>query len=239
MKKLYILKAGSSLPTVIGSEGDFDTLVKKKSGIPSSSCVTIDNFSYYRYRIPTDAGGFIITGSHSMITDTQRWMLQLSVMIRDIAAAGVPLLGICFGHQAISTALGGKVDNLPSMIEIGTSAVRQTSEAGNDLLFQNIPYSFKAFTSHTQTVTLLPSGARNLAFSKLEKFQGVCYKDENIWGVQFHPEFSTRVMKEYIKHFKDIIVASGNDPDYLMDNLEPDTHGEILLQEFCKICQVI
>lgn len=239
MKKLYILKAGTSLPAVIKSDGDFDTLIIKKSGIPSSSCVTINNFSYYRYRIPPDAGGFIITGSHSMITDQQRWMTQLSGMIKDIAAAGVPLLGICFGHQAIANALGGKVDNLAAGIEIGTALVRQTTEAGNDLLFKHIPFSFKAFTSHTQTITSMPPNSKNLAFSKEEKYQAVCYKNDKIWGVQFHPEFNIRVTREYIKYFGDILTKSGKDPRNIIDNLKPDTNGEILLQEFCKICQVI
>lgn len=239
MKKLYILKAGTSLDRVIRSEGDFEKLIINKSGIPALSCEIISNFSYYHYRIPPDAGGFIITGSHSMVTDKNHWIIQLSSMIREILKSGVPLLGICFGHQLISTVMGGEVDTIDSGMEIGTVNIRKTSEAKDDVLFKHMPNSFHAFASHTQTITSLPGSAKCLAGNIIEKNHAVCYEPGRVWGVQFHPEFTNNVTKEYIQHFHNNIISSGGNPHRILNSLKPDTHGELLLSEFCKLCQVI
>ena len=68
--------------------------------------VTVGQFSDSRNRID----GVVITGSPASVLDPDAWVERLMVLIRQIVAAGVPLFGGCFGHQAVARALGGQVE---------------------------------------------------------------------------------------------------------------------------------
>ena len=57
-----------------------------------------------------DADGWLITGSRHGAYEDHPWIPPLEEFIRDAYAAQVPLVGICFGHQIIAQAMGGKVE---------------------------------------------------------------------------------------------------------------------------------
>ncbi|WP_309762920.1 glutamine amidotransferase-related protein [Agrobacterium pusense] len=63
-----------------------------------------------------EAGSFtsaIITGSWSMVTDREEWSEQTAGWIRQVFSAGARLFGVCYGHQLMAHALGGRVDYHP------------------------------------------------------------------------------------------------------------------------------
>lgn len=143
---------------------------------------------------PDTLAGVIIMGSLAMASDRETWMLRLSDEIIELVESNVPLLGICFGHQLIAQALGGKVGYHPQGLEIGTISITTQPDAKTDPIFSALPPKFHAQAVHYQSVLKLPACAVHLASSQFEAHHayriGQC-----CWGVQFHPEFSPQVMQ--------------------------------------------
>ena len=66
-----------------------------------------------------DAEGWLITGSRHGAYDDLPWIAPLEALIRQAVAEGVPLVGICFGHQIVAQALGGKVEKFAGGWAVG------------------------------------------------------------------------------------------------------------------------
>ena len=141
--------------------------------------------------------GALITGSGAMVTERLDWSERSAAWLRDAAHAGMPLFGICYGHQLIAHALGGEVGYNPVGREIGTVRIERLDAAGDDPLFGMHPPAFDAHATHLQSVIRLPDGAVRLARSDKDGCHAFRWGD-SAWGVQFHPEFNTAMMRGYI-----------------------------------------
>lgn len=102
--------------------------------------------------------------------------------------AGIPLLGVCLGHQSIVQAAGGNVVRAGRLMHGRTSTVDVTAE---DELFAGLPSSFTATRYHSLVAEQdsLPDTIK--VFAKAEddgEIMAVRWKDQPVWGVQFHPE---------------------------------------------------
>src|SRR5438093_1368240 len=96
---------------------------------------------------------------------------------------GVPMLGICYGLQLMSQALGGRV--VPgNQREFGRAIVEVVDE---DAILSGLPRSFKVWMSHGDRVESLPAGFRVLAYSG-GIITAAADESRRLWGVQFHPE---------------------------------------------------
>ncbi len=100
---------------------------------------------------------------------------------------GVPIFGVCLGHQLLAHWLGGKVERGPW--EVGWYELTLTPAGLNDPLLEDIDPQFYAFLWHRDQITQLPAGALNLASSDLCAVQVFRYGDLPVWGVQFNPQF--------------------------------------------------
>lgn len=151
------------------------------------------------HALPSREGyaGVLVTGSASMVTERLDWSERSAGWLREAAHAGMPMLGICYGHQLIAHALGGEVGWNPVGREIGTVRIDRLGEAEGDPLFGHLPSAFDAHATHMQSVIRLPEGAVKLARSEKDGCHAYRW-GRCAWGVQFHPEFSTRMMRGYI-----------------------------------------
>jgi GMP synthase (glutamine-hydrolysing) len=146
-----------------------------------------------------------------MVTERLAWSERTAGWIRDAMDAQLPLFGVCYGHQLMAHALGGRVDYLPGGREIGTQPIELTPVAAGDPLTARLPASFRAHTTHEQSVLEPPRGATVLARSARDPHHLLRYGPHAV-SVQFHPEFNADVMRAYIHRKRDAIRREGGDP---------------------------
>ncbi len=99
---------------------------------------------------------------------------------------GIPVLGVCLGHQAIVCAAGGRVVSAPRLMHGKTSLV----EHEGDGIFRDVPRPFEAMRYHSLTAdpSSLPDTLAITAWCKDGTIMGVRHRRRPLFGVQFHPE---------------------------------------------------
>lgn len=123
-----------------------------------------------------DAEGWLITGSRHGAYDDLPFIPRLEAFIREAYAEGVPLVGICFGHQIIAQALGGKVEKFPGGWAVGL----QDYDFGGERIRLN--------AWHQDQVTRPPEGAEVVATHPFCANAALLY-DGRAFTIQAHPEF--------------------------------------------------
>lgn len=175
--------------------------------------------------------GAVISGSWAMVTDHEEWSERTANWLREIIGAGVPVLGVCYGHQLMAYALGGAVDYHTQGSEVGQIAVSLNDAARHDPLLEGLPTSFDTFLSHEQSVLTLPSCAVVLASSSHDPHQIIRYSSTAL-SVQFHPEFSAPVMNKIITSRSERVAMKGKDRDALLAAVNDTPFSRAILQRF-------
>lgn len=138
-----------------------------------------------------DVDGAVITGSRASSYWDDPWIDDLRAWLRDADQDGIPLLGVCFGHQILAEALGGTVSEMGEY-ELGYHEIERRE---NSPLFEGIDDNFMAFATHHDVVTDLPPGAELTAINE-NRVHG--YRLGHAFGVQFHPEFDRETAVDLI-----------------------------------------
>ncbi len=140
--------------------------------------------------------GIILSGGPLNVYQINKYSFN-----KKIIQKGVPVLGICFGHQILSKLNGGKVKQSKHR-EFGLANI---SKKNNSLLIKDLfkkKKSIKVWMSHADQVSKLPKNFKAIASSQNSKFAIVENKIENYYGVQFHPEVThTENGKKLISNF--------------------------------------
>ena len=236
MKALTIIKAGSTFPTISRSLGDFEDWVIRACGLSDQAVSVINVVDGEALPSVEKLSGVIITGSHAMVTDQVTWIQALASWIPQVLEHNVPLLGICFGHQLLAQAMGGRSDYNPKGREIGTVAITLTPEGKQDRLLGSLPPVFNAHTTHAQTVIKLPANALRLAENLFEANHAFRLGD-SAWGLQFHPEFSDAIMRAYVSEQTPSLFRKGYDVDALQAAICNTDAANALLKRFFTIVQ--
>lgn len=234
MKKLFIIKAGSSFPATAARAGDFDEMVCRGLALPAGRTQVIQAAQGEPLPAAQDCLGIVITGAHCMVTDDRPWSLAIERWLPGLVAQEVPLLGICYGHQLLGRALGGVVADHPGGKEVGTFAVELSPAGIEDPLFCNLPQRFLAHATHTQSVTTLPAGAVLLAGNAFEPHHAMRI-GTSAWGVQFHPEYHASVMQDYINAQAKALSEAGQDVAALRAGVAETPEAAALLKRFGEI----
>lgn len=213
--------------------GGFAHWIRVAAGLECDAAVVVD--VEHGDALPTRDGfaGAIVTGSAAMVTDRHDWSERSAQWLRDAVQAGLPVLGICYGHQLLAHALGGEVGDNPAGREMGTVELSLRPQAGDDPLFGGLPSRFPAQATHLQSVLRVPGGARVLASSAQDDCHAFRW-GERAWGVQFHPEFSTTHMRGYVRARHQALAREGRNPDEVSRNIGATPHARRVLRRFVR-----
>ena len=185
---------------------------------------------------PDTICGAVLTGASAMVTDREPWSEATGAWLARVMPLGLPVLGICYGHQLLAQVLGGEVGWNPRGREIGTIQVERSADAAGDPLFGILPASFLAQSSHSQSVLVRPVGARVAAGNAHDPHQALIYTPR-VFGVQFHPEFKGEVSRGYIEARAKALTAEGLDPIALAAACQDSPASAALLPRFGALCR--
>jgi len=152
---------------------------------------------------------FVITGSRHSVADGLAWIRTLMDLIREIHRQERPLLGVCFGHQAIAQALGGQVRPSPRGWDIGTREISLTPETRHFTALRSLPHPFRILESHQDVVVRLPLKARQLARSDFTEYE-MMLVNPSVLSMQGHPEFDNEVVRAIIEDRQERKVISAH-----------------------------
>jgi len=236
MKSLLIIKTGRTVKSLLARGEDFEGWMIAAMDVSSDDVKVVSVYQYEALPELDTVSGMIITGSPAMITDGEDWNFTTMDYVREAVRREIPLLGICYGHQLLALAFGGKVDFHPAGREIGTVTINLTSNALEDPLFKDLPNTFPVQSSHSQSVIDLPAEAVLLACNDFESHHSFKL-GSNAWSIQFHPEFSQSIMDEYIIERREILTEEGVDVDALLTQTRATPEATSVLKNFSALVQ--
>jgi GMP synthase-like glutamine amidotransferase len=157
-------------------------------------------FSAVRGEMPEsmhECDGWLISGSRYGVYDQLEWMFPLQDFVRELAHAQVPLIGVCFGHQIIAEALGGKVVKSDKGWGVG---VQRYSIDQDRAWMRERQSSIGIYAYHQDQVVTCPESATVFSSSEFCPFAGLSYGD-SIISVQAHPEFEEAYERALLELF--------------------------------------
>jgi GMP synthase (glutamine-hydrolysing) len=227
---VLIVKAGDTLPAIAERCRDYDAWFARVLEAPLRVCQAHRG---EKLPPPRDVAGAVITGSPHSVLDDAAWMGDVCEWARRADEQGVPVLGVCFGHQLLGHAFGGRVERNPLGWELGTREVALTDAGRKDPLFLGLPDRFVVQMSHRDHVADVPGSARLLATSDHSRVQAMAVGDA-ARGVQFHPEADATIARLFITARAGVLREAGLDPDSLERTVTAAPLADRVLANFQK-----
>ena len=147
----------------------------------------------------TECDAYIVSGSKFSVYDDETWIKRLLTFIQSSVAVQIPVVGICFGHQAVAAALGGEVRK--AGWRVGLQNYHAQDSAQSEL---GLSSEFKLSASHQDQVQRLPENATITACNATCRIAGFRIADSAL-TFQGHPEFSNEYCGRLIERRKDLL----------------------------------
>ena len=178
-------------------------------------------------------------GAYS-VTETYRWTQDLIDLCQASTDRELPLFGSCWGHQFVARAFGGTVINDPERAEMGTVDVELTEAGEADPLMGSLPRRFATQMGHHDRVSVLPSGATELATNEVAPYQAFRMDGLPIYGTQFHSELDEHTERQRLFAYRDHYPEMQDDAVFqaALDALKPSPHADDLLRRWLLLYAV-
>lgn len=193
--KIGILKTGRPPKPAIEIFGDYPAMFRRLLGE--------DAYQWRTYAVdegelpasPKEQDAYIVTGSSCGVYDPEPWIAPAMDWLR--AARGqAALVGICFGHQLMAQAFGGKVIKSPKGWGVG----EHEYEVLRREPWMDVARSIRLPASHQDQVVELPPGAEIWAASEFTPMGALAWLDHPSISLQLHPEFEPAYAVALIEH---------------------------------------
>jgi GMP synthase-like glutamine amidotransferase len=162
---------------------------------------------------------YIVTGSPAGVYDDLPWIGPLKAFLRE-AKGQAKLVGICFGHQIMAEAFGGRVEKSAK----GWGAGLQTYQVTGRAPWMDAADRVSVPVSHQDQVVVQPPRTSVLAASDFTRYGVLAWQDQQALSMQFHPEFAPDYAKALIRLRRDILP----DPDTALASLDaPDDRARV------------
>ena len=228
---IVVLVTGDPIAETLATRGGFLELIRAAApAFADSPWVAHDVRVLHVLPDLTDALGVIITGSPLSVTSKLPWMEQTAARLAELVRRELPVLGICFGHQLLGHALGGRVAPNPRGREMGSVAF--TSWVADPVVGE--AGTWPVNTTHLDSVVELPPGARVLGETALEPHGAVRF-GPRAWGVQHHPEIDAAVLRQYIAARRPALLAEGLDPIAIERDVQDAPRAAAVIERFLRL----
>lgn len=191
--RIGVLKADSVLPDLAVRHGEYPDMFRSVL-VAADPTAEVISFDAENGELPEDADacdGYVITGSRRSVYEPVPWIEGLAAWIRAAERARTPLVGVCFGHQLVAQALGGRTEKADRGWTIGV----QTYSLDRPLRGSDDRRSLRLIHSHQDQVTALPPRAERIGGNAAcpIALYGI---GDHVLCVQGHPEFSPEYARD-------------------------------------------
>ncbi len=221
--KIGILQTGRVTDPLREIHDDFPDMM---TGLLHDGDFTFQTFAVLDGAFPnsvTECDGWLLTGSKYSAYDDLPWIATLETFLRGAYAADMPIVGICFGHQILAQALGGKVEKFPLGWAIGPTIY---DFAGGEKMVIN--------AWHQDQVTRVPPGATRIATSEFCENAALAYGNRAL-TYQAHPEFTNAFGRDLLDLRRDILPQETiHAADQAYDTLSPSDHVAQQIVQFFR-----
>lgn len=228
-----ILKTGTTFPELIATRGDYEDWFAVTAGRPLSDFHVIDATDPMAV-YPDAAGidGLLITGSPARVHEHEPWSVRAGEWTKAVVEAGIPTLGVCYGHQLLGDVFGGDVGLNPNGREMG---VIEVTRLVDDPLFEGLPEVFPTILTHLDAVNVAPIGWTVMASNAQTPVQAMGW-GQHCRAVQFHPEFDHEIIAHFIRVRAPLIDAERGPgtADAWLAQVRPTNTGTTLLRNFLR-----
>lgn len=192
--KLAVLETGSPPEPLQERFGRYPDMFRRTFDLDGASWTDFDVQSGEFPAKPADFDAYLITGSSSGVYDGDPWIAELLTFLRS-ARGEAAMVGVCFGHQAMAEAFGGKVLKSDKGWGVGLHDYAVVADA--PWLDDVAPIAAPA--SHQDQVVEQPPETRVIAASAFTPFAVLEYRSHRAISMQFHPEFEPDYAKALIE----------------------------------------
>jgi len=192
--RLGILETGRPPEGLDGPHGTYPLMFERLLG---------PDFSYRSWPVmagelpetPRDAEAWLVTGSAAGVYDPEPWIAPLEEFLRRSLEAGVPAIGICFGHQVLASALGARVEKAEAGWGVGP---HRYEVVWRPPWMEADVAAFTVNAMHQDQVLTMPEGAQLVARNDFCPIAALAYGDRAI-SFQGHPEFANPYERDLIE----------------------------------------
>lgn len=185
--KIGILQTGHVAENLQPENGNYPEIFARFLGAKGFETI---NFAVVDNEFPEAVDivdGWLITGSRHGAYEDHPWIAPLEDLIREIYARGIPLVGVCFGHQIIAQALGGKVEKFDGGWAVGAT---RYDLAGKEVTLN---------AWHQDQVVELPRDAIVVGSNEFCRYAALLYADK-AFTIQAHPEIDKTYIGGLLEH---------------------------------------